>query len=41
MDAIQSKITFGVVGERSLLCISPAEVAATERKIIHDFLVNE
>jgi hypothetical protein len=31
MDAIQSKITFDDVGKRSLLCISTAELAATER----------
>jgi hypothetical protein len=38
MDTTRPKITFGVVDERYLLCISPA---ATEGKGNHDFLAIE
>jgi hypothetical protein len=41
MDAIQSKITFDDMGKRFLLCISTADLAATERKRIGDFLAIE
>jgi hypothetical protein len=41
MDANQSKITFDDVGRRYLICISTAELAATERKRIDDFLAIE
>jgi hypothetical protein len=41
MDAIQSKKTFDDADKPYLLCISTAELAATERKRIDDFLVIE
>jgi hypothetical protein len=41
MDAIESKTTLGDMGKRSILCISPAKLAATERKRIDDSLAIE
>jgi hypothetical protein len=38
MDSIQSIITFGVVDKPSLLYITPANAAATERTSLNDFL---
>jgi hypothetical protein len=36
---IQSKMTFGVVDKRYLLCIVPTELATIERTILDDSLV--
>jgi hypothetical protein len=41
MDTTRAKITFGVVGERSLLGISPIELDATGDDGIHDSLAIE
>jgi hypothetical protein len=41
MAAIRPKNTFGVVGERSLLPIDPAELAATEKRGAVDILAIE
>jgi hypothetical protein len=41
MDTTRPKIAFGIVDERFLHCISPAELVATERKEINDFLAIE
>jgi hypothetical protein len=41
MDAIQSKKTFGDMGKRYLFRIIFAELAATERKRLDDFLAIE
>ena len=41
MDTTRPKITFGVVGERSLLGISPIELDATGDDGIHDSLAIE
>ena len=39
IDPIQSKMTFGVVDKRYLLCIVPTELDAIERKILDNSLV--
>jgi hypothetical protein len=41
MAAVGPKNTFGVVDERSLLRIDPAELAATARRSVLDFLAIE
>jgi hypothetical protein len=36
MDPIQSKRTFGDMGEQCLLCVSPAKLSAAKRKRLDD-----
>ena len=41
VDAIQSKMTFGVVDKRPLLCVIPTNLPATERNRLNDSLAVE